>query len=432
MNIETSLQRPVYLVDGLRTPQLKAMGVPGPFRASDLAVTAGRSLLLRQPFKPDDLDEVLFGCVSSGPDEANIARVIALRLGCGDKVPAWSVQRNCASGMQAVDSAAKDIALGRANLVLAGGTEAMSHHPVLLNLKMLTWLANFNRARSLPKKLQQLGHLRGYHLVPVIALLRGLTDPIAGLSMGQTTEELASQFDISREEMDTFAVTSHQRLAAARDRLRNEIVPLFSEAGLIEDDDGLRLDSSVDNLAKLKPVFDRKYGRVTAGNSAQVTDGASCLLLASEEALQKYGLTPSAEILDISWAGLDPRQMGLGPVYAIAQLLKRHQVDTDAIDWWEINEAFAGQVIACLRAIQDPAFCRDELNTDTPFRAIPPERLNPDGGGISLGHPVGTSGSRITMHLARVLEREQGALGIASLCIGGGQGGALLMRRVTS
>ena len=421
--------RPVYIVDGARTPQIKARGVPGPFHASDLGVAAGRALLLRQPFQPSDLDEVIFGCVSSGPDEANIGRVISLRLGCGHHVPAWTVQRNCASGMQALDSAAKDIALGRADLVLAGGTEAMSHHPVLFNEKMVAWLAGFNQAKTLPQKLRELARLRGAHLVPVIGLLRGLTDPVVGLTMGQTTEELAHRFGITRAEMDAFALQSHQRLAAAQDSLANELVPLYDGQTVIEHDNGLRADSSLEQLAQLKPVFDPIYGRVTAGNSAQVTDGAACLILASANAVEKYGLAPRARIVDVTWSGLDPAQMGLGPAYAIAQLLQRHRWDTGDVDWWEINEAFAGQVLACLIAMTDTDFCRDELGRDTPFTPISSDRLNPDGGGVSLGHPVGTSGARIVLHLLRVLEANDAPRGIASLCIGGGQGGAMLIER---
>ena len=430
MNAPSQLPgRPVYIVDGVRTPQIKARGTPGPFHASDLGVAAGRALLLRQPFSPSDLDEVIFGCVSSGPDEANIGRVISLRLGCGDRVPAWTVQRNCASGMQALDSAAKDIALGRADLVLAGGTESMSHHPVLFNEKMVAWLAGFNRAKTLPQKLRELARLRGPHLVPVIGLLRGLTDPVVGLTMGQTTEELAKRFNISRAEMDVFALQSHQRLAAAQDSLADEIVPLYAGQTLIEHDDGLRADSSLEQLGQLKPVFDPKYGLVTAGNSAQVTDGAACLILASAEAVEQYNLAPRARIVDVAWAGLDPAQMGLGPAYAIAQLLQRQHMATGEIDWWEINEAFAGQVLACLKAMGDADFCRTELNRNTPFDPIDPDRLNPDGGGISLGHPVGTSGARIVLHLLRVLEAHDAKRGIASLCIGGGQGGAMLIER---
>lgn len=430
MNATTHLPgRTVYLVDGLRTPQLKARGAPGPLRASDLAVAAGRALLLRQPFAPTALDEVVFGCVSSGPDEANIGRVIALRLGCGDRVPAWTVQRNCASGMQALDSAAKDIALGRADLVLAGGTEAMSHHPVLLNERMVAWLADFRRAATWPHKLRALSRLRASHFVPVFGLLRGLTDPVVGLTMGQTTEELARRFDISRHDMDAFALESHRRLAAAQTRLADEIEPLYTPRGVIEHDDGLRADTSLEQLAGLRPAFDPKYGRVTAGNSAQVSDGAACLLLASADAVERYALAPRARLVDVAWAGLDPAQMGLGPVYAIAQLLARQRRSIGDVDCWEINEAFAGQVLACLKAMGDADFCRDELGRDTPFDPIPADRLNPDGGGISLGHPVGASGARIVLHLLRSLEARDARRGIASLCIGGGQGGALLLER---
>jgi acetyl-CoA C-acetyltransferase len=425
--------RPVYLIDGLRTPQLKARGEPGPFHAADLAVAAGRALLLRQPFPPTALDEVILGCVAPGPDEANIARVVALRLGCGHGMPAWTVQRNCASGLQALDAAAKDIALGRADLVLAGGTEAMSHHPVLWNDAMVAWLARFNRARGLPERLAALARLRPAHFKPVIGLLRGLTDPVAGLSMGQTAEELATRFAISRAEMDTFALESHRRLAAAQaDLAAHEIAPLFDGQALLDRDDGLRADSSMEGLAKLKPVFDLKYGRVTAGNSAQVSDGAACLLLASAEAVEKHGLTPRARLSDVVWAGLDPAQMGLGPAYAIGRLLSGRGWDTPDIDAWEINEAFAAQVLACLKALGDADFCRAELGREAPFAPIPAQRLNPDGGGVSLGHPVGTSGARIVLHLLRTLEATGAKRGIASLCIGGGQGGAALIEREAS
>lgn len=422
--------RPVYLIDGLRTPQLKARGEPGPFHAADLAVAAGRALLLRQPFPPEALDEVILGCVAPGPDEANIARVVALRLGCGHGVPAWTVQRNCASGLQALDAAAKDIALGRADLVLAGGTEAMSHHPVLWNEAMVAWLARFNRARNPRQRLAALARLRPAHFKPVIGLLRGLTDPVAGLSMGQTAEELASRFAISRAAMDAFALESHRRLAAARaDLAAHEIAPLFDGKSLLDSDDGLRADSSLEGLGKLKPVFDPKYGRVTAGNSAQVSDGAASLLLASAAAAKQLGLTPRARLTEVTWAALDPAQMGLGPAYAIHRLLARRGWDTADIDAWEINEAFAAQVLACLAALTDPDFCRVELQRDRPYAPISADRLNPNGGGIALGHPVGASGARIVLHLLRTLEASGGRRGIASLCIGGGQGGAILIER---
>ncbi|MET0072793.1 MAG: acetyl-CoA C-acetyltransferase [Candidatus Thiodiazotropha lotti] len=429
MVMDTYVPRNVFVVDGSRTPFLKARGKPGPFRASDLAVSAARPLLTRQSFAATQLDEVIVGCIAPGPDEANIARIIALRLGCGDKVPAWTVQRNCASGMQAIDSAALDIATGRADLVLAGGTESMSHHPILLNQTMVAWLADWNRAKSFGAKSRQLAALRPQHLQLVIALLRGLTDPLAGLTMGQTAEKLAWRFQIDRAAMDNFAVRSHQRVAEANDAGRlDEIEPIYSNNGdLFETDDGLRRDSTVEKLATLKPAFDRPVGQVTAGNSAQITDGAAMLLLASEEAVEKHNLPILGRVVDSQWSALDPTQMGLGPVHAMGSLLQRQQMDGEAIDYWEINEAFAAQVLACQAAWQDHGYMQQEVGVEQPLSAIPEERLNVDGGAISIGHPVGASGARLVLHLLKTLEQRGATRGMASLCIGGGQGGAMLL-----
>ena len=423
--------RPVYIVDGARTPQLKAKGAPGPFPAADLAVGAGRPLLLRQPFEPDAFDEVILGCVMPGPDEANIARTVALRLGCGQRTPAWTVQRNCASGMQAIDCAFHDIAAGRAELVLAGGVESMSRAPVLLNDAMVTWLGQWSAARDWRARAKALSKLRPAFFAPIIGLLRGLTDPLVGLNMGQTAENLAHRFHISREEMDAFALESHRRLAAAQDEKRlGEIEILYDSAGKVyAEDDGLRRDGDMAKLAKLKPVFDKKFGKVTAGNSAQITDGAALLILASEEVVRKYQLPVLGRLLDSQWAGVDPAQMGLGPANAMAPLLRRGGFEVNDIDYWEINEAFATQVLAVLAALKDDTYSRVELGWDGAVGEIPHERLNVDGGGVSLGHPVGASGARIVLHLLNVLQQRGGRRGIASLCIGGGQGGAMLVER---
>jgi acetyl-CoA C-acetyltransferase len=423
--------RPVYVIDGSRTPFLKARGRPGPFAASDLAVSAGQPLLARQPFSPDTLDEVILGCVMPSPDEANIGRVVALRLGCGDRVPAWTVQRNCASGMQSIDSAAQNIASGRSSLVLAGGTEAMSRAPVLYNDTMVNWLADMAGARTTGARLKLLARLRPGHFKPVIALLRGLTDPVVGLSMGQTAEILAHRFGVTREMMDSFAMRSHLRLDAAhREGRLDEIEVLYDSKGNIYNhDDGVRADSSMEKLARLRPVFDRPIGNVTAGNSAQITDGAAWVLLASEDSIEKYNLKVMGRLVDSEWAGLDPSQMGLGPVYAMAPIMRRHQLDTPDLDYIEINEAFAAQVLACLSAWKDADFCRDEFGRDTPFTAIDEERLNIDGGGVAVGHPVGTSGARIVLHLLKTLGQKNAKRGMASICIGGGQGGALLIEK---
>ncbi len=421
--------RPVYIVDGARTPQLKAKGGPGPFSAADLAVGAGRPLLLRQPFEPAAFDQVILGCVMPGPDEANIARLVALRLGCDQRTPAWTVQRNCASGMQALDNAFHDIAAGRSDLILAGGVEAMSRAPVLLSEAMVAWLAQWGAARNLGARAKTLTKLRPAHLAPVIGLLRGLTDPLVGLNMGQTAENLAYRFKISREEMDAFALESHRRLATAQDEGRlGEIELLYDGTGKVYgEDDGLRRDGDMAKLGKLKPVFDRKFGLVTAANSAQITDGAALLILASEDAVKKYRLPILGRIVDSQWAGVDPAQMGLGPANAMAPLLQRGKLSVNDIDYWEINEAFAAQVLAVLAALKDETYSRVELGWDHAVGEIPRERLNVDGGGVSLGHPVGASGARIVLHLLHVLQQRGGRRGIASLCIGGGQGGAMLL-----
>jgi acetyl-CoA C-acetyltransferase len=425
----------VFFVDGARTPYLKARGEPGPFSASDLAVACGRALLARQPFAPSVLDEVIVGCVIPAPDEANIARIIALRLGCGKQVPAYSVQRNCASGMQAIASAAERIALGQAQLVLAGGTEAMSRAPIQWNMAMVGWLAGMMRAKTLPARLGALTRFRLRNLSPVYTLLLGLTDPIVKLNMGQTAEVLANRFGISREAQDAYALQSHQRLAATFDAgaLADEVELLYDSRGnSYHEDTGLRRDTSLEQLTRLKPVFDRKYGSVTSGNSSQVTDGAALLLLASEGAVREHGLPVLGEWRGHEWAGVDPSQMGLGPVHAVAKLLTRHRVAMRDLVQMELNEAFAAQVLACQAAWDSAEYTRDELKLDQPLGHMDPSALNPEGGAVACGHPVGSSGARIVLHILRALRRKGGGLGMATLCIGGGQGGALLVESMVS
>jgi acetyl-CoA C-acetyltransferase len=251
--------------------------------------------------------------------------------------------------------------------------------------------------------------------------------------MGQTAENLAFRFGITRSEMDEYAAQSHRRVLAAQKagHFDAEIVPLFDRNGKVyAADDGVREDSTPENLAKLKPFFDRKYGNVTAGNSSQITDGAAWLVLASEAAVAKHKLPVLGTIADSEWAGLDPAQMGLGPVHAATPILKRHGLGLNDLDAWEINEAFAAQVLACLRAWATESYCRAELGQDGALGELDTTRLNVDGGAIALGHPVGASGARIVLHLLNVLKRTQGKRGIAAICIGGGLGGAMLVERV--
>ena len=425
--------RRVFVVDGARTPFLKAKTGLGPFTGSDLAVNAGRGLLMRQPFEPNAFDEVIVGAAMPSSEEANIARVISLRLGCGDKVPAWTVMRNCASGLQALDSAAVNILAGRSSLVLAGGTDAMSHAPLLYGPAMANWFAAFAMAKSPGKKAALAAKFRLSYLAPVIAILNGLTDPIVKISMGSTAEIVAKRFGITRAMMDEYAVESHRRAAFAADNGHlNEIEPMYGTDGMVyAADDGVRRDSSVEKLGTLKPVFDKTYGNVTAANSSQVTDGAAMLILASEDVVEEYNLEPLGRIVDTHWGALDPAEMGLGPVHAITPLLMRHGLKWDDIDAAEINEAFAAQVLGCLAAWESDAYCKEHFGLDRAFGKLDRAKLNVDGGAIALGHPIGASGARVVLHVLKVLQRTGGRRGVASLCIGGGQGGAMLVERNT-
>jgi acetyl-CoA C-acetyltransferase len=422
-----SLEKPkfVYIVDGTRTPFMKAKYTPSPFSSGDLAVYAGKALLMRQKFSPEEINEVIVGCALSSPEEANIARVIALRLGCDITTPAWTVQRNCGSGLQALDSAIQSIQLGRSDLILAGGTEVMSRAPLLYSKPLMNWLGQWKSSKTRLSRLKTITHFRGSFLVPEVALVKGLTDPTVGLNMGETAEELAFEFKITREQMDAYALESHQRLALAYNekKLEEEITPLVDSISgkVYVEDDGLRRNSTLENLAKLPSFFDKKYGKVTAGNSSQITDGACLLLLASEKAVKQLDLPVLGRISPVEWVGVSPVRMGVGPVYAIANLLNKYKMTLDNMDAYEINEAFAAQILACSALWE-----RDYAST---LGSLSLQKLNQEGGAISLGHPVGASGARIVLHLLHRLKQQNEKKGVAALCIGGGQGGAVLLER---
>jgi acetyl-CoA C-acetyltransferase len=416
----STIEAPVYIVDGLRTPFLKANGFPSSMRASDLAVSLGRTLLARQPFSIDDLSEVILGCMTPEPTEANIGRVLALRLG-GIAVPGWTVQRNCASGLQALDCAWQSISSGNSDLVLAGGTEAMSRAPVLWRPALLRWWAAIARAKTWREKGVALGRFHFRNLKPRIGLLQGLTDPMIGLSMGQTAEHLAYKYGVDRRSMDAYAYRSHQlALTGYADGHFANVTPLFDlEGHRIVQDTGIRKDIAVEKLAALKPVFEPPFGKVTAGNSSLIADGACLLILASQAAVNKYQLPVLGKMHRVSWAALEPIEMGLGPVYAMTAALKKQSLTWDKIDYVEINEAFAGQVLACCRV----------LDQEVPGLSLM-DRLNIYGGSISIGHPIGATGARLVLDMLDILQRKQAKRGLVSLCIGGGQGGAVLLEKI--
>lgn len=419
----------IYVIDGNRTPFLRAEGKPGPFSPADLGVGALQSLLLRQTLPLDAIDELITGSVIGLAEETNVSRVIGLRAGLPEAIPAYTVNRNCGSGLQAITNAWEAIHSGRAEIVLAGGVDAMSYSPLLCSPALASWYGQWASAKSWSHKLRLLTSFRTSMLRPELSLLKGLTDPTVNMSMGQTAEHIAHQFHIERQAMDNFAVQSHQRLASAQhDNRLSEITPIIAADGTVYDKDtGLRVDTSLERLSTLKPVFEKPFGLVTAGNSSQITDGAAFLLLASEAAVQRYQLPVMAKLSACKWVGVNPANMGLGPVHAIAKLLKAQHRKLNDIQYVEINEAFAAQVLACVAALNDANYCREYLGLDEPVGLIDKHRLNVDGGAIALGHPVGASGARIVLHLIHVLKQRQASRGIAALCVGGGQGGAIMV-----
>ena len=429
-----SLPAPLYLVDGVRTPFCRMGTVLAGTDAVELGRTAAAALLARTGLDPALIDEVILGCVGQPADAANIARVVALRAGVPRSVPALTVHRNCASGVEAITQAADKVAAGRGDIFLVGGTESMSGYPLLFPARAAGKFAGLAKARTLGQKAAALLRFRPADFAPRASLLLGLSDPVCGLNMGQTAELLARDWRLTRETQDEFALRSHQLAAAARTRLAAEIVPVFPctarEATAIEADNGIRENQTMEALAKLKPVFEKRDGTVTAGNSSQITDGAAMLLVMSEAGLRRSGLVPLGRLVDYAYAGCEPSRMGLGPVFAIARAEQRAGLGLKDADLIELNEAFAAQVLACRAASVSGEFARAHLGRDRALGEIPLEILNVNGGAIALGHPVGASGARLVLTALRELPRRHARRALVSLCVGGGQGAALWLETV--
>jgi acetyl-CoA C-acetyltransferase/acetyl-CoA acyltransferase len=400
----------LVIVDGVRTPFCKWNTSLAAIGADELGRIAVNALLTRTGLDPQKIDEVIFGCVCQPVETANIARVIALRAGIPESVPAMTVHRNCASGFEAVTTAYERMAAGHGSVFVVGGTENMSQVPLLFKPGAEKKYGALGGAKTFGKKLAALGKFRLADFEPRVALKLGLTDPVSGLNMGETAEILARENGITRERQDEFAVQSNQHAVSAREKLAEEICPVYVNGKAITEDNGPRADTSLAALAKLKPAFDRRYGTVTPGNSSQLTDGAVALLVMAEEKATELGFTqPLGRLAEYAYTGCDPARMGLGPVSAIRKT-GRSPKEADLI---EINEAFAAQVLAVLKVLGD----------------VPREKLNVNGGSIALGHPVGATGARLVLTALKELPRRQGRRALVSACVGGGQGGALWLER---
>ncbi len=414
---------------GARTPFSKVFTDLQGVSAVKLGRIALGDALRRCNLAPSDVDEVVFGNVSGPPDAANIARVIALKSGVPQDRIAHTVNRNCASGMESVLSAWHSINQHRAKVVVAGGTESMSQVPLLVSPEAAKIWMRLGRAKTFMQRVSAISKFRPRHFKPVVGLELGLTDPVSGLNMGETAEVLAKEFAITRDQQDAFALASHLKAAAAQEKcfLSGEIVPVTRRDGeLLKKDNGPRAQQSLEQLARLKPIFDRN-GTVTAGNSCPLTDGAAALVLVDGDSVDQYEAEPLGYITSYAIAGCDPSRMGLGPVYATAKLLKQTGLRVSDFDAIEINEAFAAQVLACQAAAASTSFAQKELGLSTAMGEYPTDRLNMHGGAIALGHPVGTTGTRLILTLLRTLRQNGGRRGLATLCVGGGQGFAVMV-----
>lgn len=412
----------IAIVDGIRTPFIKAWGDFWNIPAQELGRLVVRELLERTGLDPAKVDEVIFGAVAQPPEASNMARVISLLSGIPKEKRAYTISRNCASGIEAVTSAAEKITLGFDEIVIAGGAESMSNIPMFYRKETVKKFMQINKAKSPLEKLTLFLSFRPRHFLnPEIGLQLGLTDPVCGLNMGQTAEVLAKEYSISRIEQDEFALKSHVKAYAAKDKLKEEIMPVLVPKRyekVIEEDNGVRKDIKIEDLAKLKPYFDRYGGTVTVGNACQVTDGACAILVMKEEKAKELGFTPLGYIRGYSYVGVEPSRMGIGPAYAIPEVLNKTGLKLSDIDLLEINEAFAAQVIACEKQLKISGI--GELNRNI---------LNVNGGAIALGHPVGTTGSRLILTLLKEMKRRNAHLGLASLCVGGGQGASIILER---
>ena len=404
----------LVIVDGVRTPFCKAGSDLSSLGADELGRVAVNALLTRTGLDPQLVDEVIFGCVGQPAEAANIARVIALRAGVPESVPAMTVHRNCASGFEAFTTAYERMAAGRGSIYIVGGAESMSRVPMLFRDTAAKKFASLSRAKSATRKFAALTSFRLADFEPRPGLKLGLTDPVCGLNMGETAEVLARENGITREAQDAFAIESHRKAIEAEARLAEEITPVYLAGKPIAKDNGPRTDQTMAVLGGLRQIFD-KYGGVTAGNSSQITDGAVALLVMTEKRAAELGFQPLGALVGYAYAGCDPARMGLGPVFAIEQAEKRYGLKCADADIVEINEAFAAQVLTVLQKLDGQ---------------IPVEKLNVNGGAIALGHPVGATGARLILTSLKELARRNARRALVSLCVGGGQGGAIWLERI--
>ncbi len=441
----------VVIVEGVRTPFVKAGGTFKNVHAADLGKTAVKDLIAKTNLDVNEVDEVIFGNAGNPADAVNISRVVALGSGFPLKTSAFTVHRNCASAMESIATGFDKIKSGTLSAVIAGGTENMSQMPLLMSSAFVKLFEKLGSAKTTGQRLGILGSLLKADFKqiidmvttspmaetpykPIISVMKGLTDPFVGINMGQTAEILAKEFGLSRLEQDQFALRSHQLASKAMKdgRFKLEITPVFKSPDfkeVISEDVGPRESQSIEQLAKLKPFFDKATGTITAGNSCPITDGAAAVLLMSRAKANALGYKPIAKIRSYAFAGLEPERMGLGPAYSTPLALKRAGLQLKDIGLIELNEAFAAQVLSCVKAFESKEFAQNKLGLSEKIGDVNMDLLNVNGGAIALGHPVGATGTRLVVTLMKEMQKRNVQFGLATLCIGGGQGGSIIIEK---
>lgn len=423
--------RRVAIVAGVRTPFARSGTVLADVPATALARHAAKELLYRAEIDGREIDQVIFGQVVTSVLAPNVAREVSLLPQLPKTIPAYSLNRACASAAQAIQNAATEIYFGHADVAIAGGVESLSDIPILHSKRFSRILVEASKAKSLGQRLGAFSRARPRDLIPVSP---AIAEPSTGESMGQSAEKMAKENGITRDAQDRIALQSHQRAAAATadGRLTAEIVPWLGGRELDEvtvADNGIRSDTSLEALAKLKPVFDRKYGSVTAGNSSPLTDGAAAVLLMSEERAAALGYRPLAFIRSYASAAVDPGwQLLMGPALAVPEALRRAGIGWNELGLVEIHEAFAAQVLSNVQAWASPAWA-DRLGLPAPVGEVDWERTNVMGGSIAIGHPFGATGARIVTTLANEMNRRDVQFGLVSICAQGGMGYAMVLER---
>ena len=438
--------RDVVIVEGVRTPFAKSGTKLKNVHASLLGQTALKELIARTNLDVNQVDEVIMGNTGSPADAVNISRVVALNAGFPIKTSAVTVHRNCASALESITTGFERIKAGTMDMVVAGGTENMSQMPLIFPSAITQIIERLATARTTParlaalwawfradlsqmKEMVMLAPIARSKYKPVVALLEGLTDPFVGMNMGMTAEVIAKEFGISRREQDEYALRSHQKAVAARTKLAEEIVPFYLPPDYKEtltEDIGPREGQTLEALAKLKPFFDKTTGTITAGNSCPITDGAAVVLMMSREKAQAMNYKPLVRIRGYAYAGLEPERMGMGPAYSTPIALKRAGVSMKDIGLVELNEAFSAQVMANQKAFDSNEF-GIKIGLSGKIGELRSDILNVNGGAVALGHPVGATGSRLVLTLMKEMRRRSTEFGLATLCIGGGQGGSVII-----